>query len=437
MLEEKAFLTIGDKRIELPVFVGTNGDKAVDISKLYDDHHLITYDPSLANTAICHSKITFIDGDVGILRYRGIPIEQFDTPSPNFVEVAWLLIFGTLPTQEELIDFRVRLTNNALLHEGLRQRIELLPPSAPPMASLSAALNEMACYSKNYLTLDDDEQLTEAAARMISKIRTIAAYSYRRSQGLPIIYPDPKLRYVANFLHMMFSYPYLQYEITPEVEDAMNLILILHADHEQNCSTATVRVVGSAKANMFSSCASGVSALWGPLHGGANVKVMEMLEAIYDGGLTPEHCIEAAKDKTNPFRLFGFGHRVYKNYDPRAKILKASCDRVFAKVKHNDPLLDIARKLEELALADSYFADRKLYPNVDFYSGILLRAMGIPTNMFTVVFAIGRLPGWIAHWKEQHDNPTNRIMRPRQIYEGNQIVDYVPVKDRVRTNPSQ
>ena len=430
MSEEKALLSIDGKQIELPVLVGTDGCKAIDISKLYDEHRLTTYDPSLANTGLCRSKVTYIDGDAGILRYRGIPIEQFDIPSPNFVETAWLLIFGKLPTHDDLIDFRARLTNNALLHEGLRQRIELLPPSAPPMASLSAAISEMACYYKGYLTFDDDEQFAEAAARMISTVRTIAAYSYRRSQGLPIIYPNPKLRYVANFLHMMFSYPYLQYEITPEIEDAMNLILILHADHEQNCSTATVRVVGSSLANMFSSCSSGVSALWGSLHGGANVKVMEMLDEIYAGGLTPEHCIEAAKDKTNPFRLFGFGHRVYKNYDPRAKILKASCDKVFAQLQHHDPLLDIARKLEELALEDQYFIDRKLYPNVDFYSGILLRAIGIPTNMFTVIFAIGRMPGWIAHWKEQHDNPTNRIIRPRQVYEGNDITDYIPLKER-------
>ena len=430
MSQEKAILTIDGKQIDLPVFMGTDGTKAIDISKLYDEHHLITYDPSLANTGLCRSKITYIDGDAGILRYRGIPIEQFDNDSPNFVEAAWLLIFGRLPSETELLEFRVRLTNNALLHEGLRQRIEMLPPSAPPMASLSAAISEMACYYKGYLTLDDDNQFTEAAARMISTIRTIAAYSYRRSQGLPIIYPNPKMRYVANFLHMMFSYPYLQYEITPEIEDAMNLILILHADHELNCSTATVRVVGSSQTNMFSSCSSGVSALWGPLHGGANVMVMEMLDSIYAGGLTPEQCIEAAKDKSNPFRLFGFGHRVYKNYDPRAKILKASCDKVFAQLQHRDPLLDIARKLEELALNDQYFIDRKLYPNVDFYSGILLRAIGIPTNMFTVIFAIGRLPGWIAHWKEQHNNPTNRIIRPRQVYEGNDMTDYIPLKER-------
>jgi len=430
MSEEKAILSIDGKQIELSVLTSTDGTKAIDIGKLFDEHRLITYDPSLANTGLCRSKVTYIDGDAGILRYRGIPIEQFDTPSPNFVEVAWLLIFGRLPNNDELLDFSRRLTNNALLHEGLRQRIEMLPPSAPPMASLSAALSELTNYHESYLKLDDDEQFTELAARMISMVRTIAAYSYRRSQGLPVIYPNPKLRYVANFLHMMFSYPYLQYDITHEIEDALNLILILHADHEQNCSTATVRVVGSSKANMFSSCSSGVSALWGSLHGGANVMVMEMLDSIYAGGLTPEQCIEAAKDKTNPFRLFGFGHRIYKNYDPRAKILKAACDKVFAQLQHSDPLLDIARKLEELALSDAYFVDRRLYPNVDFYSGILLRAMGIPTNMFTVIFAIGRLPGWIAHWKEQHDDPTNRIIRPRQVYEGNDVTDYIPMKER-------
>jgi citrate synthase len=268
------------------------------------------------------------------------------------------------------------------------------------------------------------------AARLISKVRTIAAFSYRRSQGLPFIYPDPHLRYCANFLHMMFSLPYKQYIVTPEIEDALNLVFILHADHEQNCSTMTVRTVGSAKANLFASCAAGVSALWGPLHGGANVEVIQMLEQIHRGGITPQQCIAAAKDKSNPFRLYGFGHRIYKNYDPRAKILKQACERVFAKLQHHDPLLDIARKLEELALSDPYFIERKLYPNVDFYSGILLRAIGIPTNMFTVCFAIGRLPGWIAQWKEQHDNPESRIIRPRQLYIGPAEEKYVPMAER-------
>lgn len=428
-MSEKAVLTFGDKRIELPVLVATDGEVAVDISKLRDQTGMITYDPGLGNTAACQSSITYIDGDKGILRYRGIPIEQF-TDKPNFVEVAWLLIFGRLPKRDELQAFSDQLTENELLHEGLKHQFQHIPVDAPPMAILSATLNNLACYHQSFLALEDVEALTQAAARLISKVRTIAAFSYRRSRGWPFIYPDPRLRYCANFLHMMFSIPYQQYVVTPEVEDALNLIFILHADHEQNCSTSTVRTVGSARANVFASCAAGVSALWGPLHGGANVEVLQMLERIHAGGLSAEACIQAAKDKTNPFRLFGFGHRVYKNYDPRAKILRASCDRVFATLNRQDPLLDIARKLEELALQDSYFVDRKLYPNVDFYSGILLRAIGIPTNAFTVCFAIGRLPGWIAHWKEQHDEPTTRIIRPRQVYTGSDVTDYVPMEER-------
>jgi citrate synthase len=428
-MSEKAVLTFGDKRIEMPVLVGTDGEVAVDISKLRDQTGMITYDPGLGNTAACQSSVTYIDGDKGILRYRGIPIEQF-TNKPNFVEVAWLLIFGRLPKRDELQAFSDRLTENELLHEGLKHQFQHIPVDAPPMAILSATLNNLACYHQSFLALEDVEALTEAAARLISKVRTIAAFSYRRSRGWPFIYPDPQLRYCANFLHMMFSIPYQQYVVTPEVEDALNLIFILHADHEQNCSTSTVRTVGSARANVFASCAAGVSALWGPLHGGANVEVLQMLERIHAGGMSADDCIKAAKDKTNPFRLFGFGHRVYKNYDPRAKILRQCCDRVFANLNLQDPLLDIARKLEELALQDPYFVDRKLYPNVDFYSGILLRAIGIPTNAFTVCFAIGRLPGWIAHWKEQHEDATSRIIRPRQVYTGNDVTDYVPMERR-------
>ncbi len=428
--EEKALLTLGNKTIELPVLIGTEGHKSIDISKLFDEHGITTFDPSLGSTSACKSTITYIDGEKGVLRYRGIPIEQFDRPKPNFSEVAWLLIFGNLPTREELNGFRDLLTENELLHEGLRRQFGDLPPKSPPMAILSAMLSQLACYHEKFLPLGDDELFVEAAARLISKARTIAAYSYRRSHGLPFMYPDPAMRYCANFLHMMFSIPYQQYIVSEEIEDAMNLLLILHADHEQNCSTSTVRVVGSAKANLFASCAAGVSALWGPLHGGANVEVMKMLDSIYRGGMKPEDCIEAAKDKQNPFKLFGFGHRVYKNYDPRAKILRNAADRVFARLKTTDPLLDVARKLEELALEDSYFVDRKLYPNVDFYSGILLRAMGIPTNMFTVIFAMGRLPGWIAQWKEQHDNASQKIIRPRQLYMGNVITDYVPIEER-------
>jgi len=427
---QKALLQIDGKTIELSVLVGTDGQKAVDISKLFDEYGITTFDPSLGSTAVCKSAITYIDGNKGILRYRGIPIEQFDRPTPNFVEVAYLLIFGTLPTKTEGAEFRERLTEHELLHESLRDQFTQLPPKSPPMAILAAMFSQLACYYEKFLPLDDEELFVEAATRLISKARTIAAYAYRRSKGLPFMYPDPALRYCGNFLHMMFSIPHQQYVIGPEIEDAMNLVLILHADHEQNCSTSTVRTVGSARANLFGSCAAGVSALWGPLHGGANVEVMKMLESIYKGGMTPEDCIKAAKDKENPFKLFGFGHRVYKNYDPRAKILQSAADRVFVQQKINDPLLDVARKLEELALKDSYFVDRKLYPNVDFYSGLLLRAIGIPTNMFTVIFALGRLPGWIAQWKEQHDNPGQKIMRPRQVFIGNMSANYIPMEDR-------
>jgi citrate synthase len=429
-MAEKAILTIGDRKIELPIMEGSEGERAVDITRLREQSGLIAYDPGLANTGICKSAITFVDGEQGILRYRGIPIEQF-TEKPNFVEVAWLLIFGRLPRRDELRAFSQRLTENELLHEGLKYQFQLIPLDAPPMAILSATLSNLACYHQEFLAFEDQASLEQAAARLISKARTIAAFSYRRSKGLPFIYPDPHLRYCANFLHMMFSIPYQQFLITPEIEDTLNLILTLHADHEQNCSTSAARVVGSSRANLFASCAAAVCALWGPLHGGANVEVIEMLERIRAGGLTPEDCLRMAKDKTNPFRLYGFGHRVYKNYDPRARILKEVADKVLPKLGYaHDPLLDIARKLEELALKDSYFAERRLYPNVDFYSGILLRAMGIPTNMFTVLFAIGRLPGWIAQWKEQHDDPQSKVFRPRQIYTGPTQSDYVTMAKR-------
>jgi citrate synthase len=428
-MPETASVTVGGQTFELPMIVGTEGERAIDISQLREKTGLVTYDPSYANTASCRSAVTFVDGEKGVLRYRGIPIEQF-TEKPDFVEAAWLLIFGRLPNREELQQFREQLTRNELLHEGLTHQYHHIPVDAPPMAILSASLSNLACYYQQFLALEDTESLIAAAARLISKVRTIAAFSYRRSQGLPFIYPDPNLRYCANFLHMMFSIPYQQYVITPEIEDALNLVLILHADHEQNCSTSTVRIVGSARANLFASCAAGVGALWGTLHGGANVEVLEMLGRIHEGGMSPEECIRQAKDKTAGFRLYGFGHRVYKNYDPRATILKQICDRVFPTMKRKDPLLDIARKLEELALDDSYFKDRRLYPNVDFYSGILLRAIGIPTNMFTVCFAIGRLPGWIAQWKEQHEDSTTRIARPRQVYVGPSQCDYVALNQR-------
>jgi citrate synthase len=424
-----ATLTYGDKTIELPIVEGSEGELAIDISNLRAQTGLITLDPALGNTGACKSAITFIDGDKGILRYRGIPIEQLAEKS-WFVETAWLLIFGRLPKRDELARFSERLTQNAHLHEAFKHHFEGFPVNAPPMAMLSAMINTLSCFHMQFLEIAGDEQFEEAAARLISKVRTIAAYSYRRSMGLPFIYPDPKLKYVQNFLHMMFSTPYDQYISDPDIDRALNLILLLHADHEQNCSTSTVRVVGSSKANLFASCAAGVSALWGPLHGGANVAVLEQLELIHTGGKTPEEIIKLAKDKNSGFKLMGFGHRVYKNFDPRARILKDQAEKVLKLLGVNDPLLDIARKLEELALKDSYFVDRKLYPNVDFYSGIIMRAIGIPTNMFTVMFAIGRLPGWIAHWKEQHSDPSTRIARPRQVYTGPTQVDYVPIEQR-------
>ena len=424
-----ATLTVDGKTVTLPIIEGTAGEPCIDVTRLRELTGHFTYDPAFGNTAACSSAITYIDGDKGILRYRGIPIEQFSN-HPNFVEVAWLLIFGRLPNASELRGFSAKLTLNAPLHEGMKHHFEGFPVNAPPMAILSAMINAKSCFDPECMHLGDEGSFEEAAARLISKVRTIAAYAYRRSKGLPFIYPDPRQRYCANFLHMMFSMPYEQYIIDPEIEDALNLIFILHADHEQNCSTSTVRMVGSAKANLFASCAAGVCALWGPLHGGANVEVLAMLDSIHKGGITPEKCLEMAKDKTNPFKLFGFGHRVYKNYDPRAKMLHVVGQRVFAKLNLQDPLLDIARKLEELALKDQYFIDRKLYPNVDFYSGILFRAIGIPLDMFTVMFAIGRLPGWIAQWKEQHDQPGGRIARPRQIYTGQVLTEYVPIEQR-------
>jgi citrate synthase len=422
-------IVIDDKTYEYPLIEGTEGDIGIDIAKLRADTGLVTLDPAFMNTASTTSTITYIDGDKGILRYRGIPIEEFDK-DPDFVETAWMLIFGRLPVESELLRFRARLTANAHLHEGLKHHFDGFPLSAPPMAMMSAMINAMSCYHAELHRYDDEAVFEEAAARLISKIRTIAAFTYRRVNGLPFIYPDPKLRYCANFLHMMYSMPYEQYIVDEDVEDALNLIFILHADHEQNCSTSTVRMVGSSKANLFASCAAGVCALWGPLHGGANVEVMTMLEKIHNGGMTAEKYIELAKQKDSGVRLMGFGHRVYKNFDPRAKMLQKTCERLMKKLRRHDPLLDIARKLEELALKDPYFVDRKLYPNVDFYSGIIMRAIGIPTNMFTVMFTIGRLPGWIAHWKEQHDDASAKIARPRQIYTGPINQHYVPINKR-------
>jgi citrate synthase len=428
-MSEIATLSIGSNTYQLPIIEGSEGERAIDIRDLRSQSGYITLDPGYANTGSCLSDITFIDGDKGILRYRGIPIEQF-SDGPNFIEVAWLLIFGYLPTEEEYRGFAADLNAHANLDEGMKHHFEGFPRAAHPMAILSAMLNALSCFYPEHLEIENHESLRMAAARLISKVRTIAAYAYRHSQGQPYIYPDAKLRYVPNFLHMMFSQPYDQFICDEVVRNALNLLLILHADHEQNCSTSTVRMVGSSQANLFASCAAGVCALWGPLHGGANVEVLRMLENIHHGGVAPEEYVRRAKAKDSNARLMGFGHRVYKNFDPRAKMLGAAAEKLLATLGKPDPLLDIARKLEEIALQDPYFIERKLYPNVDFYSGIILRALGIPTNMFTVIFAIGRLPGWIAHWWEQNQTMANKIARPRQIYTGNGCTDYLPMKNR-------
>jgi citrate synthase len=428
-MSENATLTLGTESYSLPLIEGSEGERAIDITTLRAASGLITLDPGYGNTGSCRSDITFIDGERGVLRYRGIPIEQF-AQDPNFVEVAWLLIFGELPTRAQYDAFAADLTAHANLDEGMKHHFEGFPRNGPPMAILSAMINALSCFYPELLELDDTDQFRIAAARLLSKIGTIAAYSFRHSRGWSYIYPDPRLRYAANLLHMMFSHPYQQYECDETVRIALNLLFILHADHEQNCSTSTVRMVGSSQANLFASCAAGVCALWGPLHGGANVEVLRMLERIHAGRMTAEEYVRLAKEKDSGMRLMGFGHRVYKNFDPRARILGEQAEKLLAYLGQDDPLLGIARRLEEIALEDPYFVERKLYPNVDFYSGIILRALGIPLNMFTVMFAIGRLPGWIAHWWEQHRAPGGRIARPRQVYTGDQVRDYVSMSAR-------
>ncbi|KXX66110.1 citrate synthase [Marichromatium gracile] len=427
-MSDQATLILGDAHHSLPIVTGSAGERALDIQTLRARTGLIALDPGYANTGSCRSAITYIDGERGILRYRGIPIEQFEH-SPNFVEVAWLLIFGHLPNAREYADFSAELTACANLDEGMKHHFEGFPRAAPPMAILSAMINALSCFHPELFELEDEQRFRAAAAGLISRIRTIAAYAYRHSIGRPYIYPHPEQRYVPNFLHMMFSDPYAEYVCEPLVRDAINLVLLLHADHEQNCSTSTVRMVGSSQANLFAACAAGVCALWGPLHGGANVAVLQMLEEIHQGRITPEEYVRLAKDRDSKVRLMGFGHRVYKQFDPRAQILARVAERLLAQLGRRDPLLDIARRLEEIAREDPYFVERQLYPNVDFYSGIILRAVGIPTNMFTVMFAMGRLPGWIAHWWEQA-GAGGRIARPRQLYVGPESLDYVAMGER-------
>jgi len=430
---EKALIRLEGVEYELPVVVGSEGEKAVDIGKLRGQSGYITLDPGFVNTGSCQSGITFIDGEKGILRYRGIPIEELAGHS-DFIEVADLLIWGNLASIRMRKRFLELLTDNAMLHENLKHHFEGFPWTAHPMAMLSAMVNALSCYHPLLALPHKPREIELAAAILISKIRTIAAFVYKMSLGQPFVYPAPDLGYAENFLHMMFSLPHSPYTAEPEVARAMDLILLLHADHEQNCSTSTVRMVASSGANLFASISSGIAALWGPLHGGANQAVIEMLESIHEGKLSPARCIELSKDRSSGFRLMGFGHRVYKNHDPRARILKEICPKVLKALNRQDPLLDIALELEELALKDDYFVERKLYPNVDFYSGIILRAMGIPSNMFPVIFAIGRLPGWIAHWRELADSEESRIARPRQIYTGHTERHWIPLEERTGEN---
>ncbi|GAB2464171.1 citrate synthase [Hymenobacter qilianensis] len=428
-MAESAELILDGKSISLPVIEGTENEKAFDIGKLRDQTGYVTLDSGYKNTGATKSAITFLDGEEGILRYRGYPIEQLAERS-NFLEVAYLLIYGSLPTQTELDNFAHQITTHTLVHEDVRKIFDGFPSAAHPMGILSSLICSLtAFYPKSLDPNQSPEETNLNIIRLIAKISTIAAWSYKNSVGHPLNYPRNDLDYCSNFLYMMFAFPTEKYEINPVVVSALNKLLILHADHEQNCSTSTVRLVGSANASLYGSVSAGVNALWGPLHGGANQEVMEMLEAIQQDGGNTQKWVDKAKDKNDSFRLMGFGHRVYKNFDPRAKIIKKAADDVLKALGIDDPLLKIAQELEQAALTDPYFVERKLYPNVDFYSGIIYRAIGIPTEMFTVLFAMGRLPGWIAQWKEMRENK-EPIGRPRQIYTGELERDYVGIEQR-------
>ena len=423
-----AELKVDGKTYTLPLVQGSEGDKAIDISRLLQETGYITIDNGYKNTGYCVSAITYLDGNDGILRYRGYDIEDL-AANCTFVEVAYLLLHDQLPNQEELINFRKLLEGFALIHEDMIHFFDPFPPNAMPMSILSIMVN---CLCNYYPEMDDNPlaNIDITAARLISKIRTIAAFSYKKSKGHPLIYPRQDLCYCGNFLNMMFDAPVRPYRVQSAVVAALNKLLILHADHEQNCSTSAVRLVGSAGVNLYASISAGINALWGPLHGGANEAVVDMLQAIYDDNSDFTKYIEKAKDKNDPFRLSGFGHRVYKTFDPRGTIIKQVCDEILSVLEISDPLLDIAAKLEEIALNDKYFIDRNLYPNVDFYSGIIYRAIGIPTNMFTVMFALGRLPGWIAQWKEMQEDPDTKIGRPRQVYVGEKSRKFVSLDER-------
>jgi citrate synthase len=408
----QAKLVYDGKEHMLAVMEGTEGERAVDVTKLRGDTGLVTYDPGYGNTGSCKSSITFIDGEKGILRYRGYPIEEVASRA-RFTEVCYLLIYGERPNADQLRAFREKMTIHTLIHEDMKKFYEGYPPGAHPMAIMAAMVASLSTF---YPERDDTVHLN--IMRILAKSKTLAAFAYKKSVGQPFIYPRNDLSWPANFLRMMFAVPAEDYQVDPVIEDALNLLLIVHADHEQNCSTSTMRMVGSSGANLFASISAAICALWGPLHGGANQMVIEMLEAIQEGGGDYQRFLTNVKDGKSKIRLMGFGHRVYKNFDPRAKLLKEAADRIFARLGINDPLLELAKRVEEAALSEDYFIERRLYPNVDFYSGIIYRAMGIPTEMFTVMFTLGRLPGWIAHWLEQRSDQSSRIHRPRQIYTG-------------------
>lgn len=428
-MSETAKIQFDDKTYELPVITGSENEKAIDIKALRAATGYITIDPGYKNTGSTLSAITYLDGENGILRYRGYPIEQL-AEKASFIEIAYLLIYGELPTETELTAFKKSITNHTLVHEDMKQFFEAYPSNAHPMGILASMVMSLSTFypeSHNPNRSEEDVDLT--IHRLIAKLPTLAAMSYKNSMRHPFIYPKNDLDYVENFLNMMFAMPTEDYQPNKVVAEAMNKLLILHADHEQNCSTSTVRIVGSAQTNLYASIAAGISALWGPLHGGANQAVVEMLEQIQADGGDVEKWIEKAKDKNDPFRLMGFGHRVYKNFDPRAKIIKKAADDVLGQLNIDDPSLELAKKLEKIALEDEYFIKRGLYPNVDFYSGIIYKALNIPTEMFTVMFALGRLPGWIAQWKEMRENK-EPIGRPRQIYVGATERNYVPIEER-------
>lgn len=424
-----ARLSVGEETYEFPVVEGTEGERAIDVSTLRQRSGITTLDYGFKNTASCESDITYLNGEEGVLRFRGYSVEDLAEHS-RFIEVAYLLVHGSLPTKDEMEHFSELLNRHSLLHEDMCHFFDNYPERSHPMAILSAMVVSLSSFYPELSETTREEEIDVSTTRLLSKLRTIAAFSYKKSIGEPFVYPQHDLKYCANFLNMMFDSPVRPYEIKPEVVNALNAILILHADHEQNCSSSAVRLVGSAEVNIYAAMSAGICALWGPLHGGANQAVIEMLEDIYNSGKSVKEVLDKAKDKKDPFRLYGFGHRVYKNYDPRARAIKKKCTELLNALDQSDPLLEIAQELEQAALEDDYFISRNLYPNVDFYSGIIYKAIGIPKEMFTVMFAIGRLPGWISQWKEGSDDPQSKIWRPRQLYTGPCRRDFIPLEER-------